>query len=134
MIQSLYVFSDSGLLILRAVLGLVLLVHGWPKIKNLRGTVGSFEMMGFRPGIFWGALVVFAEVVGGLAIIFGFFTQIVAFIVAIEFIVIILKVNLKKGLVNGFEFDLLILAATLVLVTSGGGLYSLDDILGITVY
>jgi putative oxidoreductase len=130
MIQSFYAFSDWGLLILRATLGLILLFHGWPKIKNLKNTAGDFEMMGFKPGIFWGTLVTFVEVFGGLAIIFGIFTQLVAFIVAIQFIVILLKVKRGQSFAGGVEFDLLILAVAFAIFTLGAGALSFDSIYG----
>jgi putative oxidoreductase len=128
MIQSFYAFSDWGLLILRATLGLILLFHGWPKIKNLKNTAGDFEMMGFKPGIFWGTLFTFVEFFGGLAIIFGTFTQLVAFIVAIQFIVILLKVKRGQSFAGGVEFDLLILAVAFAIFTLGAGALSFDSI------
>lgn len=133
MISPLFVFSDVGILILRVVLGLILVIHGWPKIKNIKGTA---EWMGqtFKPGIFWAAVVSLTEFAGGLFLIFGFLTQIIALIIAIQFVVIILKMKLGKGFVNGGEFDLLILAAALALIVLGGGHYGLDGFLNISLY
>lgn len=134
MIQPLFIFSDWTILILRIILGLILLVHGWPKIKALKANAKNFEAMGFKPAMFWGTIAAFVEFVGGLFLIFGFLTQFVALLVAIQFIVAILKVKGKSGLVNGYEFDLLILGAALLLMTVGGGFYSLDDFLGFVLY
>lgn len=133
MIQPLFVFSDVGILILRVVLGLIMVIHGWPKIKNIKGTA---EWMGqtFKPGIFWAVVISLIEFVGGLFLIFGFLTQIVAILVAIQFAVIILKMNFRKGFVNGYEFDLLIFAAALALVVLGSGHYSVDGFLDILLY
>jgi len=134
MIQPLLIFSDWGILVLRIVLGALLLVHGWPKIKNLRGTGQAFEGMGFKAGVFWAAVVALVEFVGGLALIAGFFTQIVSFLVAVQFIVIILKLKLPQKSFMSFEFDLLILAASILLLTVGGGALSSDEFLGILFY
>lgn len=133
MIQPLLVFSDWGILALRLALGVILVVHGWPKIKNLKGTA---EWMGktFKPGIFWATVVALTEFVGGLFLIFGFLTQVVAFFVVIQFLVIIFKVKKGKPLVDGYEFDLLILAAAIVLLTLGSGGVSLDNYFGIILY
>jgi putative oxidoreductase len=133
MIQPFLVFSDWGILILRVVLGVILVAHGWPKIKNIKGTA---EWMGqtFKPGIFWATVVALTEFVGGLCLIFGFLTQVAAFFVAIEFLVIIFKVKKGKPLVDGFEFDLLILASALILLTLGSGGISLDNYFGVLLY
>lgn len=134
MIQPFLVFSDWGILILRVVLGLILLVHGWPKIKNLKATGEGFQAMGFKPAIFWGVVVAVIEFFGGLALILGLLTQIIALLVAVQFLVAILKVKAKRGLVNGYEFDLLILAAALALAALGGGVFSADSFLGLILY
>lgn len=134
MIQPLLIFSDWGILILRIVLGVLMLAHGWPKIRNLRGTGQAFEGMGFKPGVFWATVVALVEFVGGLALIAGFFTQIVSLLVAVQFIVIILKLKLPQKSFMSFEFDLLILAASVLLLTVGGGALSLDEFLGILFY
>ncbi len=133
MIQPLLVFSDWGILILRVVLGLILVVHGWPKIKDIKGTAAWIGQI-FKPGIFWATVVALTEFVGGLFLIFGFFTQVVAFFVAIEFVVIILKVKKGKPLVDGYELDLLVLAAALLLLTLGSGGISLDNYWGVFLY
>lgn len=134
MIQPLWVFSDWGLLVLRVVLGAILIAHGYPKLKGLRQTAESFSQMGFKPGMFWATLAMLVELVGGAFLILGLLVQVVAFFLAIEFIVIILKVKRKAGLVGGFEFDLLILAAALALLVLGAGRFSLDTVLGLIIY
>lgn len=127
MINFLFVYDDWALLFLRIVLGVILIAHGWPKIKNLRGTADNFEIMGFKPGILWGTIVAFVEFFGGIALITGLFTQLAAALVAVQFVVAIFKVKLQKGLVDGYEFDLLILATALALLALGAGIYSLDE-------
>ena len=134
MVQFLLLFDNWALLILRVILGLILLIHGWPKIKDLKATSQSFSAMGFKPAMFWGTIVALVEFLGGLALIGGLLVQVVAFLVAIQFIVIILKVKRGKGFAGGYEFDLLIIAASLILFTIGGGAFGLDNILGIILY
>src|SRR3989344_8548851 len=126
MFPILYLFSDWALLILRAVLGLILVVHGWPKIKNLRGTGAWMASVGFRPGIFWAVVVAIIEFFGGLALIAGLGVQLVAALIAGQFLVInVWKIakrqkfvgglSAKGGSASGGEFDLLILASALAL-------------------
>ncbi len=136
MIQPLLVFSDWGIFVLRVVLGLIMVAHGLPKVKNLKKTAESFKGMGFWPAGFWATVVAFVEFGGGLALIFGFLTQFFALLIAIQFIVILLKLKFKpeakfKG---GYEFDLLIFASALILATLGGGALSLERALGLILY
>ena len=134
MIQPLLVFSDWGILILRVVLGIILIAHGLPKLKNLKGVAEGFGKMGFKPARFWATFVGVLEFFGGLALIAGLFTQIIAFLIVIQFIVIILKIKGKLGLVGGYEFDLLIFAAAFALLVFGAGNISLDTLWGIILY
>ena len=64
--------------ILRVASGALLLAHGLMKIFifTIPGTVGFFESLGY-PGVF-AYLTIFAEVVGGLALILGVATRAVA--------------------------------------------------------
>jgi uncharacterized membrane protein YphA (DoxX/SURF4 family) len=134
MIQLLLIWGDWGILFLRVVLGLIFIRHGLLKMKDLKATGESFAGMGFKPGRWWGTLIAILEVVGGLALFAGFFTQIIAAFFVIEFIVILAAVKRKSGFVGGYEFDLLILASVVLLVLLGGGSLSIDRLLGILIY
>lgn len=134
MVQPLLIYSDWGIMTLRVILGVVLLVHGLPKIKNIRGTAAWMGPLGFQPAIFWAAVVALLEFFGGIFLIVGFLTQIIAAFVAIQFLVIIFKVNAKKGLVGGYELDLLMLGAAVALLALSGGGMSVDNILGLRLY
>ncbi len=114
-------------------MGIILVAHGWPKIKDIKGTAAWMGQM-FKPGVFWAVVVSVTEFIGGLFLIFGFLSQIVAILVAVQFVVIILKMKFSKGFKDGYEFDLLIMAAALALLALGGGTYSLDSYLGLLVY
>ncbi len=134
MIQPLFVFYDWGLLALRLALGIILVAHGYPKLKNLKGTGEWLASIGFRPGALWAAAAVAVELVGGLMLIAGFLTQLAALAVLLQFLLIILKVNRAKGLVGGFELDLLIATVALLLATAGGGLWSADQAAGVLLF
>ena len=131
MIPVLLVFSDWGILSLRIVLGIILVVHGWPKIKNLRATAENFAAMGLKPAKFLATIVALLEFFGGLMIVAGLLTQVIAIFAAIQFLVVIFKVNGKQGLVGGYELELLILASAIILAVLGSGFYSLDQFLGL---
>lgn len=134
MIQPLFVFYDWGLLALRVVLGVVMVAHGFPKLKNLKATGGGFAAMGFKPGVFWAVVVGVVEFVGGLMLIAGFLTQLAALFVFLQFLVVIFKVKRGKGFTWGYEFDLLIAAAALLLMTTGGGLWSVEQARGMFLF
>lgn len=134
MIQPLFVFYDWALLALRLALGVILIAHGYPKLRNLKGTAEWMGSVGLRPGIVFAGIAVAVEVFGGLALIVGFATQLVALLVLVQFLAIILTVNRMKGLKGGYEFDLLIAAAAALLATTGSGLFGLDGTLGIFIY
>ncbi len=134
MIQFFLVFSDWALLALRVVLGLILAIHGWPKIKNLKKTADFFEKTGFKPGSLWGTIVAAVEFVGGIFLILGLFTQIISFLAFIEFLVVLVIVKRNAEFKGEVEFDLLILAGLLILLTMGGGALSIDQSLGLLIY
>jgi putative oxidoreductase len=134
MIQPLFIFFDWALLALRVALGIILIAHGIPKWRDMKGTAGWMGSIGLRPGIAFALAAAILEVVGGLALIFGFLTQFVALMILAQFIVIILKVNRTKGLRGGYELDLMIAATALLLATTGGGLFGLDRTFGIFIY
>ena len=134
MIQLLFIFSDWAFLLLRVVLGTIFIAHGWPKINDLKGTFKNFEMMGFKPGFFWGLLIALLEFVGGLFLIIGLLVQPLGILFVMEMLVAILMVKRKLGLVSGYELDIVILAASLVLATVGGGALTLDEFLNLRLY
>ncbi len=132
MIESLLMWSSVGPLVLRLVLGLILLVHGWPKLMHVDRWEDDVEVMGFAPGWFWGPAVAVVEMVGALMLVAGVFTQVVAALLVIEFAVIICTVKKGESLVGGYEFELIILAVALALVFMGPGACSIDQAMGLS--
>ena len=127
LLNLLLVFSDWSLLGLRIVFGAIFIAHGFPKIKNLKTNAQNFEMMGFKPGVFWGTIVAFVEFFGGLAIIAGLYTQIAALLLAIDMAVATLwKIKRGQKFISGFELDLILFVVGLAVATLGAGIYSLS--------
>jgi len=68
---------DTGLLIIRVVIGLSLAAHGAQKLfgafggHGIAGTGGFFESLGMRPGKVLATLAGLAEFVGGLGLVIG---------------------------------------------------------------
>lgn len=123
----LLVFYLIAPFIIRLALGTILIVHGYPKLfKDFSGTAGFFGQLGFKPAKFWALAVGVLEFFGGIALIFGFLTQAIALLVAIQFLVIILWVKRAQNFVSGWEYDFAILAMALALVFLGAGAFAVD--------
>jgi putative oxidoreductase len=121
------IYSAQAIFVLRVVLGILFVVHGWPKIKNLRETQANFGAMGFKPGVLWGTIAAVLEFFGGLAIVFGILTQAAALFIAAEMLVAVgWKIKKGQGFVGGYELDLVLFVAALALAALGGGAYALD--------
>ena len=135
MVQFLFVFGDWGLLVLRVALGLILISHGFPKLRHFGGTVKMMREMRFWPPAFWAAVAGLTEFMGGLFLAAGFLTQTAAALVALQFLVILVKLKFwERKVFSEWEYDLLILAAALLLVTAGSGRFGLDDFWGVIIY
>jgi putative oxidoreductase len=132
MFSLILIWNEWSFFILRLILGFLMIVHGWPKIKNLKGTAEWMSSQGFKPGIFWAVVSALVEFIGGIFLIFGFLTQIVALLLTIQFLVIVLwRIKKHEGLIGEFELDLIILGASIVLLLNGAGALSLDKFFGI---
>lgn len=126
MIYDLFLYGDWAMLALRVVIGIIFLVHGWPKLKDIKGTAGWLGSEGFKPGIFWAVVIAILEVFGGLGLILGIYVQVLAALFAVQmFTGTIWKMKKGMKLVNGYEIDLALLAGALVLLTLGPGTYAL---------
>ena len=132
---------DTGLLLLRLVLGSIMAAHGaqklwgWFKGPGLAGTSGWLESMGFRPARLHATVTGVSELGGGLLLVLGLVTPLGAAAVAGVMIVAIATVHLSKGFFNsdgGYEFNLLIAAAAISLAIVGPGSYSIDNALDLS--
>ena len=123
-----------GLAILRIVLGIAMLVHGWSKLSGgVGGVAGFFGSLGIpAPGfIAWAVTIV--ELVGGILLVVGFLTQIAGILIAIDMLGAILFAYLLSGALfieNGaitWETEAVFAAAALCIALSGPGAWSVDD-------
>lgn len=110
MFISLLDYYDLGLLLLRLVVGAVFVIHAIPKFKDKE----------------WMPLAV-VETLGAIGIILGVFTQLAALGLAVIMVGAIYMKARKWGVpfvsqnATGWEFDLILLAACISIVTTGGG-------------
>jgi len=119
-----------ALLIMRFTLGAIMTVHGYHKVfGGLHHHVQFVSSLGL-PG--WLAYFsAFAEFLGGLLVIAGFFTRFAAFAICIDLGVAIWKVHWHNGLTGngGFEFPLSVATIAFALIFFGAGPVSFDHVL-----
>ena len=127
-------FESVALPLLRAGLGLILMVHGSQKLFGMFGGMGInanaalFDRLGYHPGMFWGTLVGCTEVIGGALLVIGLFTRAAALAIVI-FMIFSIHFTSAKGFfwtAGGMEYSILILLVALAFVIRGGGTYSVD--------
>jgi putative oxidoreductase len=125
--------SSWGLTVLRVVVGIVFLAHGWQKISQMgvHGVAGFLGMLGIPLPAVSAAVLIAVELLGGIALILGLGTRWASLLIAFDMLVAILAVHLKHGffMPQGFEYALTLLAASIALALAGGGAASLDSAL-----
>lgn len=115
-------------LALRLVLGIIFVVHGFPKLvgEGPQQTAEFLRSLRIPAPILIAVFVGTLEVLGGIFLFVGYLTSLVAALFALEMIGTTLAIKLRQGLVGGYEFDLVIFAASIALVFLGGGAFSVD--------
>lgn len=123
-------WSGVGPLVLRVAVGLVFAMHGWQKLEGgIPGTAGFLGSLGFPAPEVFAVILIALELVGGIMLILGAYTHWVAKALALVAVVALLTVHATKGFfmaTGGYEFILLILAATVALIFTGPGMWSVD--------
>jgi len=116
--------------VLRVVVGLVFALHGYQKLQGgVAGTAGFLAGLGFPMPEVFAILLIAAELVGGILLVLGLFNYWTSRVLGIVAIVALLTVHVTKGFfisAGGYEYILLILAATISLMITGPGKWSLD--------
>lgn len=116
-----------GLAILRLGVATIFIRHGAQKlfVFGFGGVTGAFTQMGVPlPGV-TGPLIAILEFFGGIALVLGLLTRLVALGFVCDMAGAILFVLLKNGF-SHFELEFTLLMASLALIFTGAGAFSVD--------
>lgn len=130
--------QSAASLVLRIPVGVIFVAHGAQKLfgwfggYGLDGTARFFGSVGLNPGHLMALLAGAAEFFGGLALLAGLLVRPAAAALSFAMLVAIFAAHISKGLFvdkGGYEYALALLAASLSLLVSGAGRFSLDRVL-----
>ncbi|MFD8288085.1 DoxX family membrane protein [Streptomyces lavendulae] len=133
---------DTGLLVLRLLVGLLVAGHGVQKIsmhlggKGLDGGACEFRADGFRGGTLTALAAGGGQIGSGLLLALGLLTPLAA-TGAIGVMTVALTVKWPNGLWvqnDGYEYPLVLIGAAAALAATGPGAWSLDNALGLSTY
>jgi putative oxidoreductase len=135
--------NDIATAIVRLVLGTIFFAHGAQKMLGWFGGYGFTGTMSFFTGVMhipavFAFLAIAAEFFGGLGLVFGLLTRVASFGVFCNMIVAVAMVHGRFGFFmnwtgaqkgEGYEYHLLLLAASAFLMIRGAGAASVDRLL-----
>ncbi|MGM0599555.1 MAG: DoxX family protein [Candidatus Rifleibacteriota bacterium] len=121
---------NIGLLILRLGLGIIMMIHGVPKLsggvelwQKVGGAMGVFGI-NFAPA-FWGFMAAFSETAGGLFLLLGIGVRIFAALLSFTMLVAFLMHAGKGDPFNVYSHALSLAIVFLSLIFTGGGSLSI---------
>ena len=127
---------DTGLLLTRIMMGIILIAHGWSKFSGDMA-VKFFGGLGIPIPSAAGPFITVLEIGGGALLVLGLVTRYLGILFTIQMIVAsyVQWIVFSKGFIYssgkapGAELELLLLFTGILLVTHGAGKYSLDKVL-----
>ena len=118
-------------LVLRVALGCIFAWHGYDKIfsTGISGVTGFIDSLGIPLPSLMSYILAYGELIGGLLLIAGLLTHWAAKFGIVVALVALFTVHISNGFSiadGGYEYIMLILAASVSLLITGAGKYSLD--------
>lgn len=104
-------YGNWGMWFLQFAVGAIFIYHGWPKMKSMKNIKKFFTIGGGLHGL--------VEVVGGIALIFGWHIRSVGFVFAVIMLGAIYFKKFKWHMpfssqtTTGWEYDFILLAASI---------------------
>ncbi|RNG21263.1 DoxX family protein [Streptomyces botrytidirepellens] len=127
---------DTGLLLLRVVLGLTIAAHGSQKLFGWFGGLGldgigkAFTGMGYPAGRTMAAIAGITEMLGGIGLVLGLITPLAGAAVFGTMVnAIVVDANGGFFLPKGVEYAVLLAAGAAALALTGPGRYAVDRVL-----
>jgi putative oxidoreductase len=129
-------YRQVAVLALRVALGVIFMLHGFSKFglfggASFQDTVDFFAAMGMPFPSITAPVLAIVEAFGGLALIFGVATRVVALMLGIVVIAEILIIKLPQSInplgSSGYLFELSLLIGLAALSLLGPGAFALDD-------
>lgn len=119
---------DVAILVLRLGLGIVMLAHGLQKFgQGMDGVSSFFGSVGIPLPAVAAPVVAGIETVGGIALIVGVLTRIVAALLAVSSTVALFTVHIGAGFFvadGGYELVLLLAIALVAVIIAGPGRFT----------
>jgi len=114
--------------ILRVSLGLVLIYFSYLKFgKERMEKIAFFDSLGMKPGVFYANTIGGIELIGGILLIVGAYTQAAALVGALVMLATTyIKWRHPMTLRNDIEFYILLFVVALSLVFLGAGFFAID--------
>jgi len=114
--------------VLRITVGFIFIYFGVTKIwKERKRRISFFNKLGLGAGFMFFWIISTIELIGGVFLVLGFFTQIVSLILSIIIIgAIYAKIKNPALLDNSLEFFFLTLAVLFSLLFLGAGFFAID--------
>ena len=122
MFEQLTQYNDIGLLVLRLAVAIIFIYHALPKLKNAKGMA---QMVGMSAGMIF--MLGAVEFLSSVGLVFGIYTQLAAALLALVMVGAIYFKTAKWHVSfaamdkTGWEFDLILLAANIAILLTGGG-------------
>jgi putative oxidoreductase len=131
-------YGDAGWPLFRIVYGLFYIPHGCQKLfgwygGNVNAVAKAIETIGLSPGIAWAYFIGGLELIGGVLLVLGLCTRLVALLFAGFMFVAAFFFHAQFGYfwtAGGIEMPLLLMWMAAALALRGGGEFSLDRSLG----
>ena len=119
-----------GALLMRLILGVSMAVHGYQKVLPVSALHHYAHYVTTLGLPYWlGYVSAYTEFIGGILLVLGLFTRLVAFLVAINMLVAFITVGIHQGF-GIYNYILALAVLAIILLFYGAGAIALDRKIG----